>query len=547
MYRTVVFLVIVSLASVHALANPGHKTGERCTCMPSAQCAGQGGVGVKAICIDARKHTDDTVCCYLKKDHEKGWTTACGDEGGACFHKVVKPAFCAKRGGTTVSKKCPGGRDITCCAKKGATGGSASREGKRVPEQAAPVDKTEDKPKEYRHREVNSSPAKVRDFSVLFLHGAGEKGRPGNSLSGSWYTAHDAWTKKYWGRIAERITREVTPHFQSYFVHTDTTSRGWTSKRLVTIYCDAIESKRPHVIVTHSMANNIVAYGIQKGISGCKLIGTGENDVKWLQSQGPLEGSSAGDFLAELCVASAAGHDELMRKFEAGSWYHANLNKIWGTPKGALGHVWDAVSGSRLKALAASKALAGVFKLYGEFAGDCDKRAGKTHLPAPLYLSLMPRTCRRVNLKATATKYATGSICGVQTSVTGCCEKAIDAVENALPGWLTGKSSDQYEELPHNLHMHSGLHALSKLVKWRTKSGAVDRTDGLVGEFSCRLTNKPYSQDPKHPWYLVDGDHIDGTFRDTQDGSGRSRTPQLWLLNQLRAILARLKANGSAR
>ena len=118
---------------------------------------------------------------------------------------------------------------------------------------------------------------------------------------------------KYWGNSTASV---VSSFCEPQFFHFNTTNRAWDDPGLVGDMCGALHNAmtggsggaapRDVVLITHSMANLVIAQGIVKQRDGCKDFATAgaplsHGKVAWVSSQPPLYGTPVGNTCVNLC------------------------------------------------------------------------------------------------------------------------------------------------------------------------------------------------------------------------------------------------------
>lgn len=134
---------------------------------------------------------------------------------------------------------------------------------------------------------------------ALFLHGLGVH-RLQYYQENTTLTEHPTWTRynpdrkwdgwlsqwrKYWA-----VETQLDGYADTRYYIQETVERGWDNITLQEDYCGAIAQFKPHVIITHSMANNIIAAAIVNQVPGCHEVISKEagvpGKVLWYSSQG---------------------------------------------------------------------------------------------------------------------------------------------------------------------------------------------------------------------------------------------------------------------
>jgi hypothetical protein len=130
-------------------------------------------------------------------------------------------------------------------------------------------------------------------YRCVFVHGVGTHQTKPSSVND---------TRRYWGGV-ERIA-EHTPYCSSrYFLHQDTTIRGWDDSDLVKATCDLAVGEgssngtiHKTVVITHSMGNLIFAEALRS--QTCSLDAASS---KWISIEAPWRGSKAVKWVGKIC------------------------------------------------------------------------------------------------------------------------------------------------------------------------------------------------------------------------------------------------------
>ena len=264
---------------------------------------------------------------------------------------------------------------------------------------------------------------------------------------------------------------------------TDTEQRGWTDKGLQAEFCAAIDTFNPHVVVTHSMGNLIIAAGVRNKVGACTRIGTEEGQIKWLSSQAPWMGSPMVTSTKAACAPTTA-------------------------KKGVLGKI----------VAAAEKAL-DVTRNIIRSVHPCGKEKASLSLDPALKPAAGCPTFAQ--LRETAAAKLSGSICGLDAdpltpkqllSFNGAGLWALQALGTQLGIVNWGKDSK------------------TALPPSTTLSG----NDGLVPWSSCNIPGKAWTASPGSAFYTAAVSHQDGTcFTPDQSRLGAAKQPCNWYQRQV--------------
>jgi len=341
------------------------------------------------------------------------------------------------------------------------------------------------------HAEQCSFPVSggVTGLRCLMLHGLGGqrlsyRGHPQSQPTTLYSSRHpfDGFLgrfKRYWS-----VESELDGICDVRFYVSDTIQRGWDNEQLQAEYCAAIQTFNPHVIVTHSMGNMIVAAGFAKRIQGCYdriSKNAAPNKAIWLSVQAPWTGSPLAKVAVDSCSKKKAKPANLWNRFK--KWIVTKIQKCGSSP--------------------ATTTLAPAYKSRGSIQlGD---------------------------LKGIAASMISGQMCG------------IDNNPLATGEWLKSRSLSLW--LSGDLGSLIGLIQWG-LDKVTSTTPEIHGNDGAVAFHDCDLQQHGirYGFDYHDPFYAAMVSHEDGTCAIKDDPRhGLAKQPCSWYATRIQSVRQQLQ------
>jgi len=251
-----------------------------------------------------------------------------------------------------------------------------------------------------------------------------------------------------------------------------------------------ISQQRPDLVITHSMANSVVAAGVIKGLPGCDLIGKNPNDIHWYGLQGPFKGTEGGSIVIEYCK-------------------NPDQDRFKSTP---------------------------MLVSYYIKKSYCNGE-----VPYPAYISMRPDFVNTGTAGSVVPQYQ----CPAGSDSTTC-KTLIDAADGKMKGNMCGLSQSPVHSSSPPLMETLAANVLSSLSALVGADYGDDQTtdiqnqkgnDGLVPSHSCKLPSSTYTGNPNDISYIGMINHKDGTSY-FGDGDDDSQKPLTYVLGRVADSLA---------